>query len=579
MFKSVTSKIVLVSIIASLALVGCSKSDKESASSANFAAAGAILDYVPADSPYLFASITPMPDEVMDKLGPNIDRILAAYESVLHELFAMATEDVGADDEDAQRASAVFGELSSLLSIDGLRAAGFDRKSRSAFYGNGLLPVLRLEVTDGALFEAALLRLEESSGEEMELMTIAGNEVRFVTAEEYKLLIAVLDRQVVISAAPDNFSDEQLSTLLGFTAPVANITDSGQLQSIASKYGFGDYFIGYFDFAGIANTFTGGASGLDVELVASLSNPDDISDVCREEIRSIAGVAPRMVMGYTAITTERFDSKVVLELRSDIAKGMQKLVAPVPGLGVDPGGLLSFGMSLDIMEMRDFIETQLDAIEADPYACEVFADMDEGVAQARAALAQPMMPMIYDFRGFLALIENIEGLDMATQSPPTAVDGQFLLAMRDAPAMISLGAMFSPDLAGLDLKADGKPALLDLPEAKMAGGDVYIAMNDDALALSVGDGSEMQLGDMLSADVSDNGTLFSFSMDAGRYYAFAGEAMAEAQDDADNPMTPAMKEATQDVMSAMADMFDRMSLNVLLTQDGIVMEGVETLAE
>jgi len=113
----------------------------------------------------------------------------------------------------------------------------------------------------------------------------------------------------------------------------------------------------------------------------------------------------------------------------------------------------------------------------------------------------------------------------------------------------------------------------------MAGGDVYIAMNDDALALSVGDGSELQLGDMLSADVSDNGTLFSFSMDAGRYYAFAGEAMAEAQDDADNPMTPAMKEATQDVMSAMADMFDRMSLNVLLTQDGIVMEGVETLAE
>ena len=51
MFKSVTIKIVFVSIVASLALFGCSKSDKESAGSANFAAAGAILDYVPADSP------------------------------------------------------------------------------------------------------------------------------------------------------------------------------------------------------------------------------------------------------------------------------------------------------------------------------------------------------------------------------------------------------------------------------------------------------------------------------------------------------------------------------------------------
>ena len=168
---------------------------------------------------------------------------------------------------------------------------------------------------------------------------------------------------------------------------------------------------------------------------------------------------------------------------------------------------------------------------------------------------------------------------MATQTPPTSVEGQFVLAIENAPAMVSLGTMFSPELAGLDLQPDGEPVLLDLPQAQMMGGDAYVAMTDDAVAVSVGEGAETKLGDMLTADASDNGTLFSFGMDAGRYYAFAGEAIAQAQNDDDNPMTPAMQNATQEIMLAMADMFDRMSVDIRLTEVGIVMEGVETLAE
>ncbi len=55
--------------------------------------------------------------------------------------------------------------------------------------------------------------------------------------------------------------------------------------------------------------------------------------------------------------------------------------------------------------------------------------------------------------------------------------------------------------------------------------------------------------------------------------------MVAAQDDDDSSMTPAMQQASQEIMSAMSDMFDRMSVDIRLTEDGIVMEGVETLAE
>ena len=192
-------------------------------------------------------------------------------------------------------------------------------------------------------------------------------------------------------------------------------------------------------------------------------------------------------MGYTAISPERFDSQFIVELRDDIATSLTALPAPVPGLGEDTGGLMSIGMSIDVMAMRNFYEARLDALEADPFLCEEFADIQAGVADGRTALQQPVPPMVYDFRGFVGVINDIKGLDMATRTPPTSVDGQFLFAMDNAPALVSLGAMLSPELAGLDLQPDGEPVQLDMPQAQMLGGDVFVAMTDDALALSLND--------------------------------------------------------------------------------------------
>lgn len=581
MLKSVSSKLVLMAVIATFTLYGCSGSDEQT-EVADLSAASEILQYVPADSPYVFASLAPLPDEVMDKLEPNIDRILAGYETVLQELVVMVAAEAeasGENSEESAKAIAVIGELSSLMSMDGLRGAGFDREARAVLYGNGLLPVLRIEVTDGKLFEAALARIEESSGEQMEIATIAGNSVRYVQAEELKVLVAILDKQVAITLAPSQFSDEQLGTLLGFTEPASSIVESGKLQDIASEYGYNDYFLGYFDLEQVADTVTGGAVGLDADIFALQGGKDELTDVCRDEIREMAAISPRMVMGYTDISTSRFDSQVVMELRSDIAGGLMTLPAIVPGLAGDMGGLMSFGMSLDVKALHEFVETQIDALEADPLECADFEEIQAGVAQARLALQQPVMPMVYDFRGFVAVIDDVEGLDMATQTPPTSIDGQFLLAMQNAPGLVSLGAMMSPEIAALNLQADGKPVLLDVPQAQMLGADMYAAMEDDALAISIGEGAEAKLGDMLTADASENGTFFNFSMDAARYYTFIGEAMAQAEPDDDDPMSPEFQAAMQEVMLAIADMYDRMTVDMRFTEQGIVFDSAILLTQ
>lgn len=332
---------------------------------------------------------------------------------------------------------------------------------------------------------------------------------------------------------------------------------------------------------GVGTSLEGQVEAIHGGLCIDLSRMDKVLAVSADDLdcRVEAGVTREQLNGYTEISAERFRQQAIFEMREDIAKGLQTIPAKVPGLGGDNGGLLSFGMSLNLKAVREFIEQQLVSLEKDPYDCEYFADLQGGVAQARAGLQQPVPPMVYDFRGFVAVIRDIEGLNMAAQTPPTSVEGQVLLAMNNATALVSLGTMMSPELAGLNLQADGKPVLLDLPQAQMLGQDFYVAMTDDALALSVGDAAEDNLGDMFSAKASAEGTFFSFSMDAARYYGFIAEAMAMQEPDDENPMSPRFKQAMQEMMLAISEIYDRIAVDMRFTDKGIVMDSVVTLGD
>jgi hypothetical protein len=379
---------------------------------------------------------------------------------------------------------------------------------------------------------------------------------------------------------PAEFDDAQTGRALGLTLPDSNIAATGVLQELMHKYEFTDNFVGFIDVAAFAERFVGEPSGLDADLMALLDEDQStLSEVCKAEIRDVAGVAPRMVMGYTAISATQFDTSIVFELRDDIAAGLQALPTSVPGLGGDRGGLMSFGMSLDVKAARSFMEARLDAMEADPYECEHLADLQASVAGGREALQQPVPPMVYDFKGFLAVIDEIEGLNIASQTPPTSVDGTIVLAMENAQALVSMGAMFSPELAALALQPDGNPVALDLPQLQAMGLAAFVAMTDDALAISVGKDAETQIQEMLSADEANPPPFLSFSMDAARYYSFMGEAIAAGDSADENAPTPELKTAMTEMMQAVSDLYNRMSGDVLFTENGIELHMTETLKD
>ena len=292
----------------------------------------------------------------------------------------------------------------------------------------------------------------------------------------------------------------------------------------------------------------------------------------------MSGIFPRIVTGYSEMSIDRFVSNTILEIRSDIAAGLATLPAPVPGLGTDQGGLLAFGMSVDLLAAREFYTARLDALQADPYECELFADLQEGLEQARTALNQPIPPIVYSFKGFLAVVEDIEGMDFANSQPPTSADIRVLVTTDNAAGLLAMGAMFSPEIAGLDIKPDGKPVRFESQRLAGVVDAAYVAMTDTALAMSIGQGTEARLGDMLSAAVNEPHPFASIEMDAARYYEFISKTMV-IEDDEEDPTPPELKAAIGETMVAAGQVFSRMKVRVEFTERGIVFPSTVELSE
>ena len=570
MLKAIPFKTVLAFCFLSLAVLACTDSSDKTASAPTLDPG--LLKYVPADTPYVFAMLDPLPDEVADKLEPRIDAILTSYQGVLRTVVQISAEKLAESEDDKglpEEAAAALEEFAGLLTIEGFRSAGIERDSTMVMYGVGLLPVLRMTLSDGKLLDAAIARIEAKAKDSMSVATIEGQSYRYAGNDQGRLIIAVIDDEFVLSIVPTNLPDDLLKTVLGLTLPTTSIADSGELQKIIDDNGFLSHSVSLVDFERIVATFLDDQSGVNQELLALMEyDGSELGDVCKAEIREMAGIAPRIVAGYTEMSVDKFVSNMILQVRSDIATGLATLPAPVPGLGSEQGGLFAFGMSIDMIAARSFYTERLDAMEADPYECDLFAEIQEGVEQGREALNQPIPPIVYGFKGFLAVVENINGMDLANNQPPTSADLRVLVATDNAEGLLAMGAMFSPEIAALDIQPDGEPVKFESRQLAGVVDMAYVAMTDNALALSIGEGTKARLGEMLSAAINEPHPFLSMEIDADRYYDFIANTMV-VEDDEEDQTPPELKAAISEIMVVVGDMFSRMAFQVEFTERGI----------
>jgi len=273
-----------------------------------------------------------------------------------------------------------------------------------------------------------------------------------------------------------------------------------------------------------------------------------------------------------------FSSNFVIELRPDIASGLATLTAPVQGLGLTTGGLFSFGTSIDLVAARAFYSARLDAMEADPYECEELAELQAGAAQGRELLKQPILPIFYSVKGFLAVVDAMNGMDIAKQQPPTSIDASFLLQTDNPQGLVAMGALFNADLAAIDLQPNGEPKKIQLPPMSPALEEAHIAMTDSALVISIGEGGEDRIIELLKKEYVEPPPFMSIFMDADKYYGIVSDSMELTQSN-DDETSPEVTAAISELNRTMQGWFGEFSVSVNFTDRGVEMPTTVNIAD
>lgn len=561
----------LPTLFAAVCIAGCGWFGGDSPLSSD----DTLLRYVPADTPYIVASVEPMPDEFAELYAEQVASAWEMMRSAMQNLLTTAAPG-GPDRETVEM-------INELISPEMLERTGMSRESTSLLYGYGLLPVFRATLGEGHDFNGVLDNieslLERQSQLVIETASIDGQNYRYLLADQARIIAAVLENEFVLTVAPVSFDDAELASILGLELPDRSIADSGRLQDIADEYGYTANLIAMFDAERIAATFLDQPNATDAKLL-DLAGFDGqmISAACRNEYRDLAGVAPRIVSGYTEISQENMAMSMVVELREDIAAGLAAIPAAVPGMGAATTAMMSFGMSFDIPAMRAFANARLDALEADPFECEALADLAAVVPMARMNLNQPLPPLVDGLHGFSAMLD-IGDLNLANlQSLPSDLDLAVLIATDDAAGVVSMASMFDPELAALNLGTDGQIVELSLP-AGITGpgsnpfGSMYIAATESSLAVGMGSNARANLERLMAAPAGDTSSFFSMSVDTARYYGLMADALESvnagslAAQGAAVPQLASMSE----MMRSLQDIYSREYVDVRFTERGIEM--------
>lgn len=151
--KTKLSLAVTLALVSAGLLSGCSD-DKESSEEAS------TLSYIPADSPYFMASSDTMPEQEAFDLFQRMQP-MASLESDLDELRDTLPE---LEDDKVQHALgalliAMGEELVGVESLEDVHALGLKMSPQVAFYGLGILPVLRMQLQDEEAFRESLQRI------------------------------------------------------------------------------------------------------------------------------------------------------------------------------------------------------------------------------------------------------------------------------------------------------------------------------------------------------------------------------------------------------------------------------------
>ena len=539
--------------VSGLVLAGCGK----------HVASNAPMTFAPADTPYLFANFKGAPEDVATAWGQANDAVIAAR---IQQLGKMA-ETVSQKNPDAARIlDAIQAELANVHSSKELaQTVGFSQSSLYAFYGIGDVPVARIELASPDAFKAFWARVEKRAGITTPTATLDKQAYWVLGGADAKVhfLVAIEDKQLVATLAPANASPEMLKQLLGLTKPSSNASD--RLSGLNGKHGYSDYGSGYVDLPKFFANLYDGKDAITQEFAkdvgGALANP-----ACASEFASIANQAPLASMGFQTYSAKEMRGSLDVKLSSSLLGALTALKQPV--LGMDEaasGSMFDMVMALPLQKWQAFIKGRAEAAAAKTYQCPALQSLNR-FAKTAANPPVQMPPEAASLLGFRVVLDKWEA------GPQIA--GRALVASSNPAELVQKIQQTMPQFALKTISTDGKPVAFDLPprlQAMLGGSNQgWIAANDKALAVGIGDGEEARLGDTLDASAGNGDKLLRMHFDGKMYGIFANWMGRFAA------MAPAASQAQVQQQVALFNQMSKMvasgDVDVKLDNDGLHFE-------
>ncbi|QWT20613.1 hypothetical protein KPL74_01060 [Bacillus sp. NP157] len=505
--------------VASVLLAACGHKDKD-----------APLAFVPADTPYVVASLDKLDDSAYEAV---IAQINAELPGQVVQLKSYAQEFEGKGNVDTARLMrALVTELDGKNAETVLKSTGVDIKTGSAVYGIGLSPVARAALADPAAWDAFVGRLETAYGKKLDTANAGGQAYRHVALGDsgVQLVIATVDKQAVAALLPGDAAEPLVRQALGVDRPDKNLQDDGRLADLAKAKGYKDYVVGQVDLARLLPLVAAGKDPLFATFMKQQSKKTgepapQIPASCQEEATRVASRVPSFSFGYTRLDLHHVEQRVDVALANDITTAFSGLKVELPGLGSDATGPFEASFALPVEQLRTFFSAQADAVAAKPFTCPAFASLNDSFTRLGSTMQQAAIPPFGDIRGVRIIVDSYKPGAPGAALPQ--VTGRVVLGTRNPAGLLAMGqAVLGGDFK---LAADGKPVALPANLTQSLGMPAWAAMNGQAIAIGLGAGEDAKLDDVLMGSTGDAGRMARLHLNGDMYRTWVDVMSDKAQ--------------------------------------------------
>ncbi|MET0618368.1 MAG: hypothetical protein ABWZ54_11370 [Luteibacter sp.] len=510
--------------VASVLLAACGHKDKD-----------APLAFVPADTPYVVASLDKLDDDAYEAMLAQANSELPGQIGQM-KAFAQDLDSKGNADG-ARLVKALAAEFDGKTAEAALKNMGLDAKNGTAFYGLGLAPVARVSLADTAAWDAFVGRLETAYGKKLDSADAGGKAYRHVALSDsgVQLIIATVDKQAVVSLLPADAAQPLIRQALGADRPEKSIQEDGRLADLAKDKGYKDYVVGQLDLTRLLPLVAAGKDPLFATFLkhqsAKTGEPvPALPPSCQTEASRIAARVPSISFGYTKLDLHHQEQRVDVALADDITKAFSGLKVELPGLGSDATAPFDVSLALPVEQLRTFFTAQAEAVAAKPFACPAFVNMNDSFAKMGSTMQQAAIPPIGDLRGVRLILDSFKPAAAGQQIPQ--VTGRVVIGTRNPAGLLAMGqAMLGGDFK---LSADGKPSPLPQNITGMLGMPGFAAMNGQAIAIGVGAGEDAKLDEVLMGSTGDAGRASRLHLNGDMYRSWVDVMAEKAQAFASN---------------------------------------------